>query len=171
MKISIVCEYCGDQGQQERGAVNRAIKRNARLFCSKRCAGLARRDGKTREQRVAEKAAYDREYRARDPQRRKAKKAAYHQRTHDPDAAREHRKAIREWHRTYAAEYRMRPEWKEHKREYDRQFRASEFGEFAECYLLLIDLEKEVRKEPWYERAKTRGYYDNHRTAHQRKFA
>lgn len=147
----------------------RAVGPNVRFFCSQQCCGASKRDGKSKEQRVAEKAAYDRDYRGANQESRKAQKRAYHERTYDPAAARTERERKREYHRAYKKEYGARAGWKEKKREYDKQLRAMEYGEFAECQMLLVDLEKAVRAQPWYERAKERGYYDNDRSTQQRK--
>ena len=55
------------------------------------------------------------------------------------------------------------PKKKAEKVAYDKRYRAVKWvGEYAECMMLLIELEKEIRtQEPsWYERAKAKGYYN-----------
>ena len=102
------------------------------------------------------KAAYDREYRAKNAERIKASKRAYFKATYDPMAACKKRAERRECH----AEYCRQPEYVAKKREWDRQYRAREYGKFADAYLLLLDLEKEIRERATsYERRIAKGYY------------
>lgn len=171
---SLVCSQCGARFRKSVGQANRqrrVLGDRVRFFCTQQCFGASRRVEKEKQQRVAEKAEYDRNYRAGNVEMLKAKKHERHLNTYDPEAARTRRQEIREWHQSYSAEYRARPEWKEHKVAYDRQRRASEYGAFAECYGLLIELEREIRRQPWYERAKERGYYDNFKTVTERKMS
>lgn len=140
MKISFQCAHCGKPAYQESGAINRAHARGLRLFCGRVCSGFGRRKGKTKAQLVAEKAAYDKQYRANNLAKITADKQAYFQRTYDPVAAAEHRKTRMPRH----VEYCRRPEYKAKKSEYDRKIRAREFGDYADCYLLLLDIDKEV---------------------------
>lgn len=134
------CAHCGAKTAKPAGAVNRARAIGAPLYCNKKCAGLGRRKHKTKAQRVAEKAAYDREYRAKNLDRLKAEKRAYFQRTYDPVAAAAYRKKRMPRH----VEYCRRPEYRKWKSGYDRRYRAREFGPFADCYLLLLDIDREV---------------------------
>lgn len=120
---------------------NRARKAGLNLYCNRRCSGLGRRMGKTKAQRVAEKRAYDAEYRAKNREMLKAKKHEYFRRSYDPVAAAEVRKARMPYH----VEYCRQPAYKAKKREYDRKHRAAEFGEFAEAYMLTIDLNREIK--------------------------
>ncbi len=158
--MTITCAFCGTQSDKDASAVNRAMRIGAALFCNRICAGMQRRKGKTREQCVAEKAEYDRQYRAASPTL-KTRRHAHHLRTYDPEKARKRRQTIRDWHRAYAAEYRSRVEWKAHKVEYDLRRRAADYADFAEAWRLLIDLEKEIRARcpDKYERQKARGYF------------
>lgn len=138
-----VCPQCSAVFDRPTGEVNRAKKKGAPLFCGKTCFGLSRRLAvkPTKQERAAAKAAYDREYRAKNAATVKAKKAAYFQRTYDPGKAAEVRKANMHKH----VEYCRRPEYKQWKSSYDRKYRAvKEFGEFAEAALILQDVEKEV---------------------------
>jgi len=126
---------------KENGAVSRARKGGKRLFCDRKCFGLSRRQNKTDEQKKAEKAEYDRQYRENNREMLKAKKAAYFQKTYDPIKAAIHRKTRSTAH----AEYCRRPEYKLWKKEYDRKYRAKKYyGEYADAYLSLVDLEREV---------------------------
>ncbi len=131
------------------GEVNRALKRGLPLYCDRTCAGLARRKNKTKEQRVAEKREYDKEYRRENKAMLKEKKAAYFQRTYDPMEAAVERKKNMARHVAYC----QRPEYKAWKQDYDRKFRAKQgYGEFWESYLLLHDVEREVySRMSWYE--------------------
>ena len=141
-KVTITCERCGAASEKEAGAVNRARRSGLRLFCSRTCAGEGRRTHKSKAQKVEEKRQYDTEYRTKNRAMLKAKKAAHYQATRDPEKERAYRKATMARH----VEYCRRPEYKAYKREYDRQYRASEFGPFAEAYLLAIDLNREIKE-------------------------
>jgi hypothetical protein len=139
------CDQCGAELHKTAGEVNRADSIGASLYCNRKCAGLARRVAKTPEQRKAEKAAYDairREQLA--DQIKEWKRAYYH----------ENRERLLVQHTEYRNRpenvarhnaYCRRPEYVAVKTEYDRQRRAcKQFGEFAEAFLLLQDVEKEV---------------------------
>jgi hypothetical protein len=140
-KIFIVCEQCGSDALLEVGAVNRARKGGLRIFCGRKCAGMARRTNKTKAQKVEEKRLYDIEFRVKNRERIKREKAERFKRTYDPEKARVERRANMARH----IEYCRRPEYKEHKRKYDRAYRAkSDYGEFWESFLLVMDIDKEV---------------------------
>ncbi len=94
-------------------------------------------------QKKRDKAAYDREYRKRNRALLKAKKAAYFQRTYDPAEAAKERKKKMPQHIEYC-----RQKWyRQYKRDYDRNRRSSRYGEYAECHSLLVELQKEIRKQ------------------------
>ena len=95
-------------------------------------------------QKKKEKAAYDREYRAKNRALLKAKKAAYFQRTYDPVKAAEERKKKMPQH----IEYCRRPEYKAKKKLYDHnRMRGRYDGEWLEVALLLYELQKEIRRQ------------------------
>jgi hypothetical protein len=89
------------------------------------------------------KAEYDRKYRKKNRARLKAEKAAYFQRTYDPIKAAKERKKKMPAH----AEYCRQSWYKAWKKEYDKKHRASEYGEFAEAYALLLELLKEINRQ------------------------
>ncbi|MBV8664645.1 MAG: hypothetical protein JO107_16270 [Hyphomicrobiales bacterium] len=134
------CGHCGALAYQKSSAVNRARRAGFSLYCNRRCAGLGRRSSKSKAQKVAEKAEYDRAYRKENRAALKVKKAAYFQRTYDPASAAIWRKQRSAQH----AEYCRRPEYRIKKREYDLDRRAQEFGEFADSYKLLSGIEAEI---------------------------
>lgn len=154
---TILCSHCGAGFSCSTRYINRAAKSGAPLFCSKACFGLSRRvTPKDTEQAKAEKAAYDIAYRARNVEKRKAEKAAYYQRTKDPEKER----AIRQANMPRHVEYCRQPEYKAKKHEYDIKKACAEFGEFAETWRLLLELEKEIRSQASaYERRVANGYY------------
>ena len=137
-----ICAHCGETSQKAASEINRARVAGLRLFCDRECAALGRRKHKTKAQKVEEKRLYDAEYRTKNRATIKAKKAAHYKATRDPEKERKYRKANMARH----VEYCRRPEYKAYKREYDRQYRASEFGPFAEAYLLAIDLNREIKE-------------------------
>lgn len=139
--ISVTCSFCGAETLKYAGAANRAEKIGAPLYCNRTCSGMAKRKHKTAAQKVAEKALYDAEYRAKNRDMLKAKKHDYFKRTYDPEQAAIERKARMPKHVAYC----RRPAYVEKKREYDRQLRAKkQYGEFAEAFLTLQDIETEI---------------------------
>jgi len=139
--MQITCAHCGRKSDKATGAVNRAKAAGLRMFCNRRCAGLAHRKHKTKLQMREEKAAYDTEYRRLNGKMLKAKKAAWHLATYDPDAARIERKKRMKFH----VEYCRRPSYRRWKQEYDRRYRAMEFGQFADAYKLTLELNREIK--------------------------
>lgn len=150
------CAHCGGLFAAKVSRANRADRDGAPLYCGRMCAGLARRVPKTPEQKKAEKAAYDREYRERVAEQRRAQRAEHYQRTKDPVREREIRKQRMPQH----VEYCRRPEYRAYKQEYDRKRAEMEYAEWAETWRLLLDLEKEIRSQATaYERRVANGYY------------
>jgi hypothetical protein len=141
MKITVRCSYCGDPIKRERGHVTRSSQLGLRQFCGRRCFGLDRRKGKTKAQKVAEKRLYDMAYRGKNRAMLKAKKRAYFERTYDPSKAAVERKKRMHLHVAYCRQ----PRYKAWKREYDRKYRAREYGPFAEAYMLAVNLNREVK--------------------------
>jgi len=91
----------------------------------------------------ADKAAYDREYRAKNRDRLKVEKAAYFQRTYDPEKAAIERQKIMPRH----IEYCRQPAYKKKKHLYDRRKDVEQYGEFAEAYVAYRELMKEIRQQ------------------------
>lgn len=138
--ITFTCAYCRREASQPAGAVNRARKIGAHLYCNRECSGLGRRLNKTKAEKVEEKRLYDVEYRRKNRAMLKAKKAEYFRSTYDPGQARIERRKRMPAH----VEYCRRPEYREWKRGYDRRYRAEkEFGEYADCFLLVQDIRAE----------------------------
>ena len=154
------CAHCGGVFYPRTGHANRADKLGAPLYCGRACAGLARRllVPKTPEQKRAEKAAYDREYRDRIGEKLAAKKRAWYEANRPQVLAQmtEYRKKRMPQH----VEYCRRPEYRAYKHEYDRKRNEAEYAEWAETWRLLMDLEKEIRSQATaYERRVANGYY------------
>lgn len=137
----IVCAFCSETAEKRPGSVNHSHRIGAPVYCNKACAGLARRKHKTAEQKRAEKAAYDAEYRSNDTNDLKARRRAFHLRTYDRELARVERKKKMARH----IEYCRRPEYRKKKSVYDAILRAKKnFGHFWESALLLSDIQTEV---------------------------
>lgn len=135
------CPVCSAQFTIRTGCYNRAREKGYEPRCSRVCDGIARRKHKTPEQKKAEKAEYDREYRRKNRAMLKAKKAERFRQTYDPVKAAVERKKRAHKH----AEYCRRPEYVAWKREYDKQYRAKrDYGDYAEVYFALRDLETEI---------------------------
>lgn len=152
--ISFVCAACGHVGEKSASAIRRAKKvGQTKLYCNRKCAGVGRRtDTRTLEEKRAAKSAYDRAYRER-PGRREQERtynAAWYQANKDREREREIRQANMPRH----VEYCRRPEYRVKKVSYDLQRRASVYGEFAEAYLILLELQREIRQRApsYYER-------------------
>lgn len=134
------CAHCTNLADRPAGHVNRARAQGNKLFCSRECFGLDRRQWKPVEQRKEEKRLYDADYRKREGDALKAKKAEYYQRTKDPAKEAVKRKERMPLH----VEYCRRPEYRAKKKVYDREYRAEkEYGAFAECFLLVMDIRDE----------------------------
>jgi hypothetical protein len=138
--MKITCGHCGKTAKKCAGEVNRARKAGAPLYCDRTCSGLARRKHQTKAELVERKRIYDARYREKNRAALKAKKAAYFQRTYDPAAA-----AIeRQKRMPYHAEYCRQPAYRAKKHQYDKKRYATKFGPYAECHMLLMDLETEI---------------------------
>ena len=160
--VAALCRYCGAMVQQSQGNIRRAIREGKPLYCDRVCGGAARRVPLA--QKKDAKRIYDAQRRVEKATEIRENKAAYYQRTRDPAKERERRLANMDRH----VEYCRQPEYRAYKADYDRRLRASEYGEYGEAYLLLLDLEQEIRSRATsYERRKARGYYT--RAAQQRR--
>lgn len=156
------CHHCGAVVKQPQNSIRRAIREGKPLYCDRVCSGMARRVPLG--QKKEAKRVYDAQRRIDNVAEIRAQHAAYYQRTRDPAKERERRRANMGRH----VEYCRRPEYRDYKADYDRELRANEYGEYGEVYLLLLDLEREIRsRATGYERRRARGYYT--RTAQQRR--
>lgn len=139
--MKVVCAHCGRKVERSTGHVNRARKLGLNVYCNRKCAGLGRRVFKTKAQKVEEKRLYDMEYRRKNRKMLKEKKRTYFQRTYDPVKAAKVRAARMPYH----VEYCRQPAYKRWKRRYDERYRANRiFGPYAESFLLLQKIEKEI---------------------------
>lgn len=138
--IKIICAFCGKKNEKYIVHVNRAISIGAPVYCNKKCAGLARRDNKTSEQKKNEKAEYDKIYRQKNIKLIKNKKALAFKLDYaeNPEKYRQQRRRRYPKH----LEYLRTPEYRKWKQSYDETFRAKkDYGVFWECSLLLKELE------------------------------
>lgn len=140
--MKVRCAHCGKTADKPPGEVNRASRAGLRLYCGRRCAGLAKRKGVPKSVKRLLKKLYDAEYRKKNLALLKAKKRAYHLRTYDPEKARIERKAKMPRH----IEYCRRPEYKRWKSDYDRKRRDAVYGPFAEAARLCIELSRATRE-------------------------
>ncbi len=156
------CNYCGVVVRQSQGSINRAMRQGKPIYCDRVCAGMARRVDPSEKKNA--KRIYDAQRRIELASQISVEKAEYYRRTRDPAKERERRQANMGRH----VEYCRHPEYVAYKAEYDRERRAEEYGEFGDAYLLLLDLEREIRSRATsYERRVARGYYT--RSAQQRR--
>ena len=162
----LTCAHCGlPLCNLSRNSLWRA-RTGHRLFCNKACFYLSRRNPNppSEPERKKAKAAYDAEYRKKNAEVRAAQKREWFKKNYDPEKARVARKKRMPQH----VEYCRRPEYKEWKSKYDIERHAEQYADFAECWRLLIDLEKEIRSQATaYERRVANGYYL--RTAQKRR--
>lgn len=160
--VIALCGHCGRVVQQPQGSIRRALRKGKPLYCNLTCFGAARRVPPERKKEA--KRVYDAQRRVEKGAEIRARKREYYRRTFDPAKARARRLAKMDRH----VEYCRRPEYRTYKADYDRQRNAAQYGEYAEAYLLLLDLEREIRsRATHYERLKARGYYT--RAAQQRR--
>jgi hypothetical protein len=161
--IKLICSSCAEPFKRVLACVKYQRRHGAENeFCSQRCTGLGRRTYKPKAVKVREKAAYDASYRATNSARLKRTRAAYFQRTYDPEKARRERAQKMAAHVVYCRKYYADPKRKADKVAYDLDRRAAAYGDYAEAYKLLLQLQDEIRRRipDRYERAKARGYYD-----------
>lgn len=144
--MRIVCERegCSKTRDLPTGHLNRSRAQGNRLFCSRKCAGIARRKPpKTDAQKKEEKRLYDQAYRMKNRAVLKAKKSAYFQRTYDPVKAAAERKKRMPYH----VEYCRTPEYRAKKHVYDtRRYHEKTFGPLADVSLLLKDLVSNINE-------------------------
>lgn len=155
-----ICPQCNKCFDAMTGAVNRAAKIGAPLYCGKTCSGLARRTPQTKDQKRAAKAEYDRNRREAlaDELRAKKRAAYYNNHAERLAAAKELRKTAE--HKKKHLAYLSKPEYRAKKKVYDDKLREAEYADFTESWRLLLELEKEIRsRQSAYERRKARGYY------------
>ena len=153
-----VCPSCNDEFHCDSSRIGRAKKINAPLFCSRKCAGLARRSGLSSVEKKHVKREYDARRREELREQIRAQKREYYQKNRKTLLKQfaEYRKV----HMGKHVEYCRTEKYKAYKAEYDKRLRDSEYGEFAECARLLIELEKELRERSTaYQRRVEKGYY------------
>ena len=145
------CAHCGKTADKPAGHVNRSRAAGLKLYCNRRCSGFGRRSKvkKTKAQKRKEKRLYDIEYRKTSPTL-KARRRAFHLRTYDPVKAAKVRKKRAPYH----IEYCRQPWYKAWKKEYDRKYRAKEFGPFADAYTLTLELNREIKRRFNHEEIK-----------------
>jgi len=149
----ITCSNCGVKKDRPTGDVNRAKKEGRKLYCSRKCSGIANRSHKSKEQLIEEKRIYDAQYRQREGFKEKAR--ANWAKNYDPVKAAVYRKKRMHKHIAYC----RTPEYKKWKSDYDKKYRAKkQFGNYYESALLLIQINTEIRKkESFTERATNKG--------------
>lgn len=158
--MKVICSYCTQPFESCAGRVNRATKIGSPLYCGRACAGLARRISIGPEAKKAKKSEYDKARRAALGERlREEKRAAYYAK-HDENLRKQAELRRKPGEYEKHLEYLRTPEYRAKKQQYDQDLRKAEYGDFAETWRLLLDLEKEIRsRQSSYERRKARGYY------------
>lgn len=148
----ITCPVCGKQANKLAGEVNRARRAGYRLFCGRECAGVARRDGKSKDQRRAAKAAYDANRRVKQRDKILSGKRAYYianrERFKAAGAALRADPAFRAKMKAYQHEWVRRPAVRAAKKAYDRRRRAVlEFGDgdVADAVILIHEINDILR--------------------------
>jgi len=154
------CPHCKQSFQPKTGAANRADKLGVPIYCSRTCSGLARRVNRSAADKKAAKVEYDRKRREALGDRLRVEKRAAYYANHDANLAKQAELRRRDGEYEKHLEYLRTPEYRAKKKQYDEELRKAEYGEFAETWRLLLDLEKEIRsQQSSYERRKARGYY------------
>lgn len=162
--VSFNCAHCGCATSKTSSSVNRASRLRAPLFCGRICSGMSKRKNKTSEQKKAEKREYDALRRLALYQEIRKKKAEHYAKNKDREKEREDRKRRMPMH----VEYCRRPQYKAKKATYDKMRIDMQYGEFAECNRLLMELESLIRSSmSRYERYVARGYYERQQQRRQ----
>lgn len=139
--MEITCAHCGLKSDKKAAYVNRAIKIGAPQFCNKTCFGLSRRDYKSTEQKIKEKANYDRLYREKNADKLKAAKEIYNQ----TSAGRAVQKRTRDNRKEQHKEYIKTESYRKWKQQYDQMYNAKKhFGDFWEASILLERLADKI---------------------------
>lgn len=139
--IDCICPVCGEKFSRRLAYYKVAQRKGLNSYCSKKCSGIGRRDGKTVEQKKKEKAEYDKKFRYYHKDGIKQRKAAAFKIDYaaNPEKYREQRKKRYPKH----LEYLRTPEYKAWKKEYDLKYLAKkDYGAFSEAAILLSELEK-----------------------------
>ncbi len=137
----MLCKICNSEFIRPTGEINRALKKGVNLYCSKECAGKARRTNISIEEKKRLKSEYDKKYREINLDKKKKWAKDYFQRTYDPIKASIERKKNMHKH----VEYCRNPEYKAKKKIYDKEYRYTlNYGEFAECAKILLQIESEI---------------------------
>lgn len=151
----VKCDYCGREFEKYTGQVNRARRSGYGVYCDRNCSGLGRRHGRTIEEQKAIKAAYDREYRAKHPERRIAQKI--YERT---PAGRASQKLNREKFKKLHLEYCRTEEYRKWKHDYDKKYHSKKkYGDFWEAAIILNEIEMIIAPEK-YEIRKEKGTFN-----------
>lgn len=145
MDVKVKCEHCGKSIMKYVGHVNRTRKLGGRLFCDRKCFGLFWRSNKTKEEKAAEKAAYDVKYRQNNLDW-KMFQAAF-QFTWDyqnnPEKYREWRSKRMPKH----VEYCRQKSYRKYKKKYDLKYYANKkYGEYGEAAVILYEIESIIDK-------------------------
>lgn len=149
--VKIRCPQCRQWRPVRVAARNAAKKAGRNIYCSRVCSGLGRRAaspvGPRNPNWKAMKSEYDRKRREIHGERLRAEKREKYK-TWGPlhrDLERERRKKRMPYH----VQYCRQPEYRKYKQCYDQELRAAEYGEYADAYRLLLQLQKEIRvQEP-----------------------
>lgn len=137
--MKAICPYCENEFETTLGVLNAAKKGGYKVYCCRQHSVLARRDRRTKEEKVKAKSEYDKQYRAKNFDQIKAKKQAYNKTPKGREAQKRRRNTRMPKH----IEYCRQPEYKAKKVEYDKNYRAEKyFGEFAECSILINQINK-----------------------------
>lgn len=108
--MKIKCNHCGNECDKPTGHVNRSLKNGNKLYCSRECSSIARRSGKTDEQKRKEKAEYDKKYKKKNSKRIQKNRSVYYEKNKEKilQASRDYRN--NDEYRKKHAEYCRRPE-------------------------------------------------------------
>jgi hypothetical protein len=141
--IKVKCAWCHKSFKKSVGGYNRAMKINSPLYCSQKCCGFARRKSIKEKKRL--KAEYDKNRRTEKAEELKAqRKAAY---AIWGPKHRDKEREIRKKNMPKHIEYCRQPEYKKKKKDYDREVRVAQYGDFYESYELLEELVKEINRQ------------------------
>ena len=137
--MKTVCAYCGKKCEKSLGHYNRAMKMGCKVYCDKKCAGLGRRCGRTKEQDLQIKYFYDALRALSDVADSKRKRHEWFR--NDYAANPEKYKAERKKRYQQHLKYLSTEKYKKYKHDYDQIYCSKkQYGKFWEAAIALRNL-------------------------------
>ncbi len=158
----IICQQCKKKAYFPIGKINRANKCGYKIYCGRNCSIDARKLHRSDEEKRRIKKEYDKQFRKLNADTIKKRKAEAFKKDYAKNP--EKYKLIRQRRKEEHKQYCRQPEYKKWKAEYDKKYLAEKnYGEFAECFLLIKEIENE------YDQQEVRQINNLHNKSQKRK--